>query len=326
MNNNYKETFTAVSVTVPLYNSSKYLRQCLDSLKSQTLNEIEFILVNDGSTDDSGKICDEYASQDSRFIVIHQENKGSALARQTGLNKSKGEYIIVCDSDDWVEPDMYEKLYNKAKQTNADIVTCDYFVEYINSRESITTHKYQSKNSEDLMKEAINAKSHMSWNKLIRKNLFISTNTTYTAGINLGEDFLIFFKLLNGNPKIEYLPLNLYHYRKLLTGGSYTTSLSMNSIRQMNYTYEWLKNNYYNIIGEELIQKKAINIIVACLRVDNIDRKYYNNFLTTELTYKRLFKAFKDRRWTLAILCKLLPYNIVKKILNYIYKYPQIHK
>lgn len=123
-----------VSVIVPIFNTSRYLRKCLDSLAHQTLTAIEFILVDDGSTDDSGKICDEYASKDSRFRVIHQSNGGSAVARQTGLDAARGEYTIVCDSDDWVEPDMYEKLYRKAVETDADMVLCGYFAEYIDGR------------------------------------------------------------------------------------------------------------------------------------------------------------------------------------------------
>ncbi len=97
----------AVSVTVPVYNTSKYLRKCLDSLQSQTLKNIEFIIVDDGSTDDSGVICDEYAKSNPKFKVIHQKNGGLASARQTGLNHARGEYVIVCDSDERVEPDMY---------------------------------------------------------------------------------------------------------------------------------------------------------------------------------------------------------------------------
>ena len=110
-----------VSVTVAVYNTSKYLRKCLDSLDVQSMQEIEFIVVDDGSTDGSGVICDEYARRNPKFKVIHQQHSGLAAARQTGMDNAKGEYVIVCDSDDWVEPEMYETLYNVAAESNADI-------------------------------------------------------------------------------------------------------------------------------------------------------------------------------------------------------------
>ena len=116
-----------VSVIVPVYNAEKYLRRSLDSLKIQTLQEFEVILIDDGSKDFSSAICDEYVGSDSRFSVIHKQNEGVSAARQTGLDAAHGEYVIHVDSDDWVEPTMLEELYTKAISENADIVICDYF-------------------------------------------------------------------------------------------------------------------------------------------------------------------------------------------------------
>jgi glycosyltransferase involved in cell wall biosynthesis len=95
---------------------------------NQTLGNIEIILIDDGSPDGSGAICDEYSKRDTRIKVVHKENGGLSSARNVGLELSTGEYYIVCDSDDWVETTMYEELYNKAKQEDADIVLCDYLV------------------------------------------------------------------------------------------------------------------------------------------------------------------------------------------------------
>ena len=98
------------------------------------LTKHQFILIDDGSTDDSGRICDEFTARDSRFRVIHQSNGGSAIARQSGVDNSNGEYVIVCDSDDWIEPDIYDRLYDAAKATDADIVVCGYYSEYEDGR------------------------------------------------------------------------------------------------------------------------------------------------------------------------------------------------
>ena len=120
-----------VSIIVPIYKAEKYIRQCLDSILAQTYTKWEAILVNDGSPDNSGKICNEYANKDNRFRVIHQQNGGVSVARQTGLDNVTGNYIIHCDPDDWIDPNMLEDLISKAKEENADMVICD-FLEHIN--------------------------------------------------------------------------------------------------------------------------------------------------------------------------------------------------
>lgn len=114
-----------VSVIVPVYNTGELLRPCLDSLMRQSLSQIEFILVDDGSTDDSGTICDEYAVKDSRFRVVHKKNAGVSRARNDGIRLAQGEYIGFVDSDDTVREDMFLRLFRLAKENSADIVLCD---------------------------------------------------------------------------------------------------------------------------------------------------------------------------------------------------------
>lgn len=114
-----------VSVIVPIYNAEKYLVQCLDSIVNQTLNDIEVILIDDGSTDGSANICKRYLA-DTRVSYYHKENEGLAAARQDGMERATGEYIGFVDSDDWIEPDMFEKMYNASKINNADIVFCNW--------------------------------------------------------------------------------------------------------------------------------------------------------------------------------------------------------
>lgn len=121
-----KELTPLVSVVVPIYNVEKYLPTCLDSILAQTLSQIEIIGVDDGSTDGSGQILEEYARKESRIRAIHQANAGLGPARNVGIDIARGQYIGFVDSDDWVHPDMYEKLYEIAKRTDADVVTCGH--------------------------------------------------------------------------------------------------------------------------------------------------------------------------------------------------------
>ena len=116
-----------ISVIVPVYNVEKYLSRCIDSILSQTFTDFELLLIDDGSADSSGKICDEFAMKDERIRVFHKENGGVASARQLGVDEAKGLYSIHADGDDWVEPNMLERMYLKITETGADMVITDYF-------------------------------------------------------------------------------------------------------------------------------------------------------------------------------------------------------
>ena len=115
-----------VSIIVPVYNIENYIRVCVESILAQTYESFELILVDDGSKDNSGILCDEYAAIDSRVKVIHKENGGVSSARNTGLQQAKGKWIMYVDGDDWIEPDMIESLIETAKATEADLVFGDY--------------------------------------------------------------------------------------------------------------------------------------------------------------------------------------------------------
>ena len=130
-----------VSVIIPVYNVELYLLKCLDSLKNQSLKEIEIICINDGSTDSSGKILDEYLKKDNRIQVINKINEGQGIARNIGIDIAKGEYIGFVDPDDWINAKKKKKMYNQAKNINSDIVICDYSKHFENSNKT-TVQKF----------------------------------------------------------------------------------------------------------------------------------------------------------------------------------------
>ena len=115
-----------VSIIVPVYNSEKYLRKCVDSILAQTFTDFELFLVNDGSTDDSPGICDDYASRDPRIRVIHQVNQGQSVARNNAIARMSGEWVLFCDSDDWIHPESLERLYNAAVENDTKISIAGY--------------------------------------------------------------------------------------------------------------------------------------------------------------------------------------------------------
>ena len=124
-----------ISVIVPVYNVELYLEKCLDSILAQTYSDLEVLVIDDGSTDRCGEVCDRFAEQDHRIKEFHTENHGLSAARNLGLDQMQGKYVGFVDNDDWIEPDMYEMLFNIAEQTNADIVTCRFYKEYRNTTE-----------------------------------------------------------------------------------------------------------------------------------------------------------------------------------------------
>ena len=130
-----KQQEELISIIVPIYNIEPYLEDCIKSLTVQTYKNIEIILVDDGSTDGCPDICDKYASLDSRIVVIHKKNGGLVSARKAGLEKSSGKYIGYVDGDDWVEPLMYEDMYNNMKTSNSDIVASGHKRDLLDSSE-----------------------------------------------------------------------------------------------------------------------------------------------------------------------------------------------
>lgn len=200
-----------ISIIIPIYNAEHSLPKMLNSILKQTFCDFEVLLINDGSTDSSGTICNNYTSEDKRFKVIHKKNAGVSAARQTGLENAQGEYIIHADADDWIEPTMLEELYNKAIKENADVVICDFYT--------------NNGNIEKYVKQQPNGLDHISilyglfqqlhgscWNKLVSRICYNKYSIKFTAGINHCEDLLTWIQLYQYPIKTAHLPKAFYHY------------------------------------------------------------------------------------------------------------------
>ena len=141
-----------ISIIVPVYNVEAYLDRCMESILKQTYKRLEIILVDDGSTDSSREKCDAYAKQDSRIKVIHKKNSGLSDARNAGLALATGDYIGYVDSDDWIEPDMYQSLYDACAEHDAELAVCRYFREYQDRTEAGGTGKVVPLSRDELLK------------------------------------------------------------------------------------------------------------------------------------------------------------------------------
>nr|WP_300652132.1 glycosyltransferase [uncultured Anaerobutyricum sp.] len=196
-----------VSIVVPVYNVEKYLRKCLNSLVNQTLEEIEIIVVNDGATDNSQQIIMEFEKNFSGKIKSYiKENGGLSDARNYGIPLCKGEYIGFVDSDDYIDESMYEILYEKAKEDDSDMVTCDYYMVYGgNSKQHIKSKEFINK------KDMFIAPKAAAWNKIYRRKMLVDNNIVFPKGL-IYEDTLFFAKCIPYIDRVSYVPQPLVFY------------------------------------------------------------------------------------------------------------------
>ncbi len=202
-----------ISVIVPVYNTAELLPKCIDSILTQTYSNLEVILVNDGSSDNSGNICDEYAKKDSRIKVIHKENGGVSEARNVALDTVNGDYVIFVDSDDYLEPTIYETLINLSYEHNCDISICSYTT----YREDGSTFFFMNSDEIEIMDKAKavsdlledeRLQSHM-WNKLYKAKLF---NDIRFPTASIMEDVCVNYMLFEKANKVVFYHKPLYNY------------------------------------------------------------------------------------------------------------------
>lgn len=210
-------TIPKVSIIIPVYNVEKYIERCVRTLFAQTLDELEYIFVDDCSPDKSievmQRVLEDYPARKSQVKLIrHESNQGVSQSRQDGVDAATGEYIIHCDPDDWVELDMYEQLYNKAKETNADIVICDFIEESLTAQRRPNVQIIPSQKEILKLRIAIGDFHTGLWNKLVSHSYIKISKIRFHAEISLWEDMAYMVPLLFLSTNIAKVNLALYHY------------------------------------------------------------------------------------------------------------------
>ena len=218
-----------ISVIIPVYKVEPYLRQCLDSVIDQTYNDLEIILIDDGSPDNCGAICDEYAAKDDRIIVIHKENGGLSAARNDGIARATGEWLAFVDSDDWCEPTMYEKAAAKAKETDADIVMFSLFQNSKSGEERIHAFSKEFVSEDAGLIEKLQlsvldksqipfTKDHrwgqgFPWDKLFRRSMIEYNHLRFAENVRAHEDVIFNIHAFQFAKKVAFFDEPLYHWR-----------------------------------------------------------------------------------------------------------------
>ena len=263
-----------VSVIIPVYNGEKYLKECIESLLNQTLKECEFIFIDDGSTDDSSIIINEYKSRDDRIKLINQKNQGVSVARNNGLKVARGKYIGFVDADDYVDKDMFYKLYLTSEDKNSDFIMCN-FKTTVDGYEKTSTYYYPEyivMNREYIIENIIYKmieSGHLNaiWNKLYKKEIIYKYNIEFTEGMKMGEDGIFNFQYFQVADSFVYIPYVGYHYREV--SGSATRNIKyMDYFKDDLYMYNQELPIISNIYLDEdkvytLKMKKFINSVIS---------------------------------------------------------------
>jgi glycosyltransferase involved in cell wall biosynthesis len=283
-----------VSIIVPVYNAEKYLRRCLDSIINQTYQNIEIILVDDGSKDASGQICDEYAEHDTRIRVIHKENGGVASARQVGLDDAKGEYVIHADPDDWVEPNWIEELFKYASKEHKDIVMCDYYREH-QSKTIIVSEKPSSLKKEDLLTDLLHERIWGAlWNKLIKRSCFEKYGISFNPEMSLWEDLYVITALIYKGASVSHLPIPLYHYDCYSNVNSIVRKPSLKQIFSQKIYIEKFESLLSEDVFLEAFYQRKFQIKRRCFRTG---KKNIDIFIGLFLEFNQRFIEKNPFRW-----------------------------
>jgi glycosyltransferase involved in cell wall biosynthesis len=235
-----------ISIIIPIYNGEKYLRECIDSIVSQTWENWELLLIDDGSTDSSAAICDEYAKNDKRIIAVHKQNGGQASARNNGIAMAKGDYVTFVDADDWLEADTYEKMMAVIQSNSAEVVICGYIEEYSTRKKEVNNDgELKCFEAHEALKMLLEGKigSYL-WSMLFRRNVI----QEFMPDLNPYEDHATIFKWISHSSRVVVWHHAFYHYRQL--EGS---SLHSYNPKNGNHFFLAIKERYHYIAERNLL-------------------------------------------------------------------------
>lgn len=235
-----------ISIICPVYQAKAYLDRCVKSILKQTFTHFELLLIDDGSSDGSALLCDEYARKDSRVWVFHKANGGVCSARNWGLDHAVGEYVIHVDPDDWVEPTMLAELYTKAKAEDADMVICDFFLHKQRKEPIYSTQRPDALDHRSVLYGLFNRLHGSCWNKLVRRACYEERNLRFPEHLTIWEDLFFNASLCMKPIKVAYLNKAFYHYDAYSNPNSLVRSASGKTIDSQR----WLIDYFAQRLGD----------------------------------------------------------------------------
>jgi Glycosyltransferases involved in cell wall biogenesis len=277
-----------ISIIVPVYNIERYLRQCIESICKQTYRELEIILVDDGSTDDSAYICDEYAKQDSRIKVLHKKNEGLVNARKDGLTLSSGQYIAYVDGDDWIEPEMYKHMYQIMVSQSVDIIMCGRYEDTGEVSKAVFHGVPEGRYGKEQLLHEIYPRMIVNqsffewgifpsvWDKLFRRDCIEKFQLAVNEQIIMGEDAACTYPCIQNANSVYVLHECLYHYRQ--TTSSITKNIQNYELerKQIQTLYQTVRHSFEQSleIYDFREQWKKYILFLMVPRADGLYRGY----------------------------------------------------
>ena len=312
-----------ISVVVPIYNVEKYLTKCIDSIINQTYKNLEIILVDDGSPDNCGKICDEYKKKDNRIKVIHKKNGGLSDARNEGIKIATGKYIGFIDSDDFVSKDMYKKLYDSIKKYDAEISVCSRNILYENGKVvpyCINDGRVIVMDSTEALKKIFGFRDFdmAAWDKLYSIKLF--NKIKYPVG-RINEDYYVTPLLFSKANRIVYIRESLYNYLRRENSITSTKTIKFDSIYASNFIVKYYEKNYNSILyiaktAQTFAYIGIVNKFIECKLM--IDKKFLKKAQKNAMmNFKSILKNNNVniiKRFQVLIFC--ISFNLYKLVFN----------
>lgn len=284
-----------VSIVLPVYNVEEYIEECLESILKQTYHNIEVILIDDGSNDNSGKICDFFAQKDNRIKVIHKKNEGVSEARNIGIKESTGDYITFVDPDDWIVNNAIEKMVNAIQNTNAEAAFCRFIIDIIPEEMRYLYQPISKKegNGIDAVTYMFDSLAYgtMVWNKLFKRDAIFKTDVDYIKfdkSLKCGEDQVWLVSVIKSLVKVCFLPDELYFWR-VREGSAFRNNeisdIKISDIQAQEMTLEMLdeRNKYlFSLVFRRTYEKIYQYLVVAYL---NNQKDYYSILKMYEKKY-----------------------------------------
>lgn len=310
-----------ISIIVPVYNVEEYLEDCLDSIAAQTFINFECICIDDGSTDNSGSILDEYAKKDNRFIILHQKNAGVSAARNAGLEAAQGEWIVFVDSDDYIDKKTYETAFQTAIEDNADIVFFGINCETRNGiikikspyNQKLVCKKQEFINEFSYLRRMENAiYFHSPCNKFYKRKSL--SNVRFYTRMKGGEDYVFNLHIFNKSNKVVFIPDVLYTYRYNRQSATKTSiagkQTAIDALCMANETIKFCNEN-------KVKKNKSIDTFLsyqysALLQAANtMKNKKLQRAILKRIKLKHIFCDIKNPRHTLFMLCSCFHLHFV---------------
>ena len=281
-----------VSIIIPVYNSVQFLERCVNCVANQTYKEWELILIDDGSTDGSGELCDEVANKNgTRIRVIHQPNRGASFARKIGMESSKGEFLTFIDSDDIVEDDYLERLYHAMNQYGVSIAACDQ----VKHQEG--TKLYVDKSGEVMLldEKAIHDRffNYQFWGfggKIYHKSVF---EGVYFPEYTINEDYVVMAQLFNLQKQMAYVPMGLYHY--MTHGDSLSHQKLSKRMFDEYYNKLWVRD-FYKRENPAYLQQAEAQLTETCIKLIRCVKQEDKGLQYVDI-YKNMQQYMKSEIW-----------------------------